>query len=170
MITQSELKKHVHYNPETGVFTWLVGYKNKRIDRKAGDIINTVSGIGYISATIKGEYYSAHRLAWFYMHGYWPECIDHINHIRSDNRLVNLRETTTQGNGKNQSMRKNNKSGITGVRWSKPHNKWIARIVVNAKEIHLGIFTDKFEAICARKSADNKYGFHENHGKTVTTA
>lgn len=100
------------------------------------------------------------------MTGSWPkEQIDHINHVRSDNRWINLREATNQENCKNRSISIRNKSGVVGVRWTKGKTKWAAYIHVNSKDKYLGFFFDKFEAICARKSAENKHGFHANHGR-----
>lgn len=163
MITQKELKAAVHYNPETGVFTWKIC----RSDRmKAGDIAGCLNNRGYLRICIDGKVYLAHRLAWLYMTGEWPKGqIDHIKHVRHDNRWVNLREATHQENQKNQTRRKDNTSGVCGVVWHKPSGKWQSQISVNDKSMYLGIFIDKFEAICARMSANNKYGFHENHGK-----
>jgi len=104
----------------------------------------------------------AHRLAWFYMEGEWPT--GHINHIRDDNRWVNLREVSNQENHKNQSISINNKSGVIGVCWNKKARKWHAQIKVNYKAISLGCFSDIHNAIKARKDAEIKYGFHKNHG------
>ena len=69
-----------------------------------------------------------------------------------------------QENGKNRPMQKNNTSGVVGVHRCKTHNRWVAYTKVDGKFINLGYFKDKFEAICARMSANNKYGFHANHG------
>jgi len=103
------------------------------------------------------------------MTGKWPKkYTDHINHIRDDNRLLNLREATDGENQKNSSQRKDNTSGITGVGIHKQSGKWQARIKLDSKLKHLGLFDDKFEAICSRKSASNKYGFHENHGNKLS--
>ena len=160
MITQKELKELLHYDPETGVFMWVVLRQGVRNGGVAGSM-----SYGYIRIKVKGRSYQAHRLAWLSIHGKWPkEQIDHINHIRDDNRIENLREATNQENQRNASMKKNNKSGITGVYWYKRDNKWLAYIMTGGKLINLGYFTDKFEAICARKSAEKKYGYHENHG------
>jgi HNH endonuclease len=163
MITQSELKEILHYNHDTGVFTRLVSTGNRV---KVGEIAGYSMGCGYISIGVHKKYYLAHRLAWLYMTGYWPnDKIDHINHIRDDNRFCNLREVTHRENLMNSSMYKNNSSGITGVYWYKKYSMWLIMISIKGKQINLGYFVDKFEAICARKSAENKYGFHINHGK-----
>ena len=159
MITQKELRETLHYNPETGVFTW----RKSRAGVGVGSCAGTKNANGYIIICCYGKLYRAHRLAWLYMTGEWPkDQVDHENHIRHDNRWENLREATRQENHKNRSMYKNNTSGVTGVYWDK--GKWKAYIRVDEKDKNLGRFTDKFEAICARKSGDNKYGYHENHG------
>jgi len=134
---------------------------------KVGDKAGCLDKItGYIKISIDGKDYQAHRLIWLHVYGVWPKYnIDHINHDRADNRILNLRTVKQQENLKNLSFSKLNTSGITGVYWSKAVNKWLAQIYVNKKAVYLGCFTDKFEAICARMSANIKYGYHENHGK-----
>ena len=160
MLTQSELKEKLHYNPETGIFTWLL-HRSKR-GETAGSITNkkyAVVGIGL-------KQYAAHRLAWLYMYGVWPkDQIDHINHVRDDNRISNLREASHKENGKNQSIKKSNNSGVTGVYWAKIHKKWYAQIRVNGKNKHLGCFDAKEDAILCREKANTLYGFHERHGQ-----
>lgn len=163
MPTQKELKRLFHYDPETGLFTRLVFASS---NAPAGVIAGTTEIQGYISIRIDKKSYKAHRLAWVIMTGEWPENqVDHINHIRDDNRWVNLREATNQENQQNASVRSDNVSGVPGVFWENSHGKWVAQIKANKKRRHLGYFDDKFEAICARLSANNKYGFHTNHGK-----
>jgi len=161
MITQSEPKELLHYDPEIGIFTRLIRTTNRI---KIGDIAGTDHNAGYIAITVKGKLYLAHRLAWLYMTGEWPKEIDHINHVRNDNRWVNLQDGTRSDNQRNQSLHNKNTSGITGVHWCKRDRRWVAQIRNIRERIRLGSFTDKFEAICARKSADNKYGYHANHG------
>ena len=114
MITQDELKDLLHYNKETGDFTWIKPDTEAKIG-VAGCYCN-----GYVVISIDGEAYYAHRLAWFYVYGVWPQIqIDHVNHIKDDNRLINLREATILDNQRNASKRKDNLSGVTGVSWRK---------------------------------------------------
>ena len=162
MITQSELKELLSYNPETGVFTRV---KNSG-RAKVGDVAGCKdSSNGYIAICVQNKRYRAHRLAWLYVSGKFPkDQIDHINHDRADNRFANLREASNQENHKNTSIQKNNTSGVAGVNWHKASGKWKARIKVSQEDIHLGLFIDIIEAAKARKSAEVKYGFHENHG------
>jgi hypothetical protein len=100
------------------------------------------------------------------MYGEWPNHeIDHINGDSLDNRICNLRDVTSQGNNRNMSLAKTNTSGVCGVRYKKDRSKWVALITLNNRQTHLGYYQDFFEAVCARKSAERKYGFHENHGR-----
>jgi len=157
------LKESMHYYPDTGIFKWKI---NKQGNVKAGNIAGSLKADGYISIFFNGKAYKAHRLAWLYMTGSLPKHqIDHINHDRIDNRWINLREATTLDNNRNQSLRKNNTSGFTGVFWMKSRNKWIAQITVKRKDIHLGCFDDLSEAIAKRQTANVLYGFHANHGE-----
>lgn len=162
IITQRRLKELLHYDPCTGIFTWIIS-PAKHI--KAGAIAGCVYD-GYIRIRIEGGNYRAHRLAFLYIDGFTPNQIDHINHIRSDNRFCNLRSVTTTENSKNQSTPKNNSSGVIGVCFDKSKNKWRAYIGVNKTQIKLGEFASKSAAIKIRAEAEVKYGYHRNHGST----
>lgn len=151
MINQELLKELFDYNLDNGNFTWLT-------NRGKNLLVNTIAGTnvgnGYTRIRINGKQYLAHRLAWLYVYGVWPiEQLDHINGIRSDNRLSNLREATNKENNVNRGLTKVNTSGYKGVSWSKHANKWLSRIMVNGKSLHLGYFIDKDEAIEAYKQA-----------------
>jgi len=163
ILAQKEIKELLHYDPDTGDFTWLIIPSN---NVKIGDVTGWPDKRdGYMRIKVKGKQYLSHRLAWFCVHGVWPRHeIDHINHDRSDNRIVNLREATRLENMRNASRYKTNTSGVTGVYWHKPTKKWQASIAVEGKLLYLGLDVDKFESICARKSAENRYNFHSNHG------
>ena len=163
MLTQERLKELLSYNPETGVFTWLTSGAGRRKDLVAGSLHNTR---GYIVLCINGfGKLQAHRLAWLYVYGKNPNGeIDHINHIRNDNRISNLRSVDKKDNCKNKSMLKTNTSGFTGVSWNKSQCKWEAHISSNNKKIHLGFFIEFNSAKDARIKAEQKYEYHENHG------
>ena len=132
----------------------------------AGKVAGHKEPNGYIVINIDGEHIRAHRIIYLFMTGEWPEYdIDHINGDPSDNRWENLRAVNRQGNCKNQKIRKNNTSGITGVDWHKHSQKWNVRINnISGKRINLGKFDDFFEACCRRKSAEIEYDYHKNHG------
>ena len=161
-LIQSDLIKQLRYSPETGVFTLNVSKKRLKLGAIAGckDIIN-----GYIKITIFGKPYLAHRLAFLYVEGEFPQAqVDHINHVRDDNRWENLRPATHTTNQQNRSMNANNISGVCGVHWNKAAKKWVANIRIDGKRKHLGRFVSFDDAVAARVSANIKYGFHFNHG------
>ena len=174
-LTQSKLQDLVIYNPVTGLMNWvkrpLNNFNNKRCgntwnSRFAGKEVGSLdSSTGYLVTTINDKDRYLHRLAWFYVYGVWPECIDHINHNKTDNRICNLRSVIKADNAKNFSLSKNNKSGVTGVIWHKKACKWQSYININKRSIYLGLSQSMFDAVCLRRSAENKYNFHENHGK-----
>ena len=154
-LTAEYLRSVLHYDPETGIFTWRVSTSNRV---KVGGITGCQNGLGYLHIQLQSRLYQAHRLAWLYMYGEWPEDqIDHINRIRTDNRIANLREVSHKQNGQNRSKRSDNKSGHPGVCWHKRDSKWVARIRHNYKHIHLGYFATLEEALSARKAAEKLY-------------
>ena len=162
MITQQRLKELVEYNPNTGLFTRI----KRGIGIKQGIIINTPNvTTGYLDMQLDARHYSQHRIAWFYIHNEWPIEIDHINGIRTDNRLINLRNVDRFTNAKNHKIRECSKSGIVGVHFCNRYGKWIAQINVNKKHHYIGSFVFKQDAINARKQAEIKYNFHPNHGR-----
>ena len=166
MITQKELKEVLSYNPLTGLFVWKISPSNSvPIGSAAGYVLS----IGYIFIGINYERYLAHRLAFIYMENSHPEEVDHQNHIRSDNRWKNLIAATRQTNKQNQPKLVTNTSGFTGVTWNNATEKWRAQITINKKNIYLGTFIEMDNAISARKEANIKFGFHENHGKDRIT-
>ena len=163
-LTELYLRKRYVYDPITGNFIRLAGGRGPKA--KVGKIAGWTGGLGYRRLEINNKVYAQHRLAWFYTHGVWPEDgIDHINGDTGDNRIENLRAVTQQTNTQNMRMNKRNTSGVTGVYFNKKDNKWQSYIRAESKLRYLGQFDDWFEAVCARKSANVKYGFHANHGR-----
>ncbi|PWT82877.1 MAG: Fis family transcriptional regulator [Acidobacteria bacterium] len=152
MINNNELSQWLSYNPNSGEFFWL---KTSSSRACAGSRAGTTTKKGYISIKIRGTFFLAHRLAWFFVHGEFPENqIDHKNTIKTDNRISNLRLSTNKQNHCNRGAQKNSTSGIKGVYWFKPQKSWKAQIVVSGKSIHLGYFKTKEQAAEARKAAE----------------
>jgi len=162
MLTQERLKELLYYDQETGIFTRLISTSNAV---KVGDIAGWMKNNGYICISVDNCKYHAHRLACLYVKGYWPEQMDHLDHVRDNNKWGNLREVSGNENYRNISLGKRNTSGVMGVYKNKLNNKWVAQIKIDGKQIYIGTFEDKFEAVCARKSAEVKFKFHENHGR-----
>ena len=158
MLTVERLKEVLHYDPETGIWTWLKLTSTRsriQIGSKAGCLDKDE---GYIKIWIDNKGYKAHRLAWFYMTGEWPECeIDHKNTIRHDNRWDNLRKSSHGQNQHNRSRNRNNTSGYKGINFNKAANKWMVRVMLNKKSIYLGIYDTMEEAIKIRQLAIEKY-------------
>lgn len=154
------------FSYKDGLLYWKIRTSIK--SRKApGDIAGSVKNGRYSVVQFMGNNYLAHRVIWEMHHGEITEGmhIDHINHERSDNRIENLRLVTNKQNRINQRMDKRNSTGKAGVYWHKSQMKWIASIGVNGKNLHLGTFSNFESASKARRNAEIKYGFHENHGK-----
>ena len=161
ILTQARLKEVLHYNPDTGAFTWLKSRRSDMIGKKAGYKVST----GYIHIEIASQSYKAHRLAFLYMVGDIPKYVDHINHNRDDNSWLNVREASRADNARNASRAKTNTSGVTGVHWHISLKKWYATIYVSGKHIALGYYHDFDRAVDARNAANIKYNFHPNHGR-----
>lgn len=137
MMTQERLKELMRYDAGTGDLIRVV--KMKQVE--AGGIAGWVENNGYRRVCIDGRRYLAHRVAWLYVHGKWPEHeIDHINGVRDDNRIANLRSATHAENAQNRGKRPDNSSGLQGVSWHVWHKKWAANIRVHQKLRHLGYF------------------------------
>jgi len=153
-LTAQELRNILSYDSATGLFTWLVS----RGRAVAGDQAGSPNSRGYIHIKIFKVLYKAHRLAWLYMYGTWPlHDIDHINRIKTDNRICNLRLATRSMNTQNTPNRSSNTSGQKGVCWLKRNKKWVAKITVNYSIRYLGVFNDFNEAVAARKKAEKQF-------------
>lgn len=158
-LTQKELKRLLNYDPETGFFWWKVRPSNNiYVGDRAGHVQETK---GYRNIHIKGKLYKAHRLAWLYCYGAFPEGnLDHINRDRDDNRISNLRVAPGSLNNYNSGISRNNTSGVKGVSYNKGAGKWEAG-AGSRPRIYLGIFSSKEDAIKARKAWEIKNGLSQ---------
>lgn len=124
----------------------------------------------YKKVWIDGKNQYLHRVLWEEANGPIPEGmqIDHINGDRYDNRLENLRVVTRQENMRNARRSCSNTSGVTGVSWNKRDQKWQAKIYDdNGKQVHLGFHANLDDAVAARKEAEERLGYHANHGRAT---
>lgn len=150
-LTIERLREVLEYNPETGIFKWLL---NRRGHVKAGDIAKSKFSNGYMYVVVDQEKHLLHRLAWFYIYGRWPvNQIDHKNRIRTDNRIDNLREADQSENNQNMLIGARNKSGFKGVSWCNRDMKWSAYIRVNGRTKNLGRHDTKEAAYAAYLAA-----------------
>jgi hypothetical protein len=179
-LTQKYLQECFIYNSKTGDLVWkerpIGHFKNKKgmnifNGRSAGNVAGTeikIRKLKYRKIWIMSKTscpVGAHSVIWMLVHGEWPENIDHIDGNGLNNRLENLRNVTHSENLMNCRVSKANTSGCTGVFWNKNLSKWASYIRKEKKHSHLGYFSDWFEAVCARKSAEYRHGYHENHGR-----
>lgn len=160
MITVSRLKELLNYSPETGKFT-RIKFDVPGNRHLVGNIAGSFCSNGYHNICVDGRTYKAHRLAWLYMTGKWPNHqIDHANGNRGDNRFSNLREATNSQNQQNRGIQTSNTSGHKGVHYFPRKRPWRASIRRAGKQIHLGCFATKEEAAKAYADAAKIY-----HGK-----
>lgn len=155
MLTLKELKDILDYLPETGAFVW----------RRTGAIAGYSDSHGYWCVNINKRRYLAHRLAWLFTYGEWPVGIlDHVDRDKRNNAIANLRQATKSQNAANSKVRWTNTLGVKGVSVCPKTGKYRARIRVNGKEVHLGLFDSVSAASDAyRKRAGVEFGaFHSS--------
>lgn len=137
-LTAQRLRELLSYDPDTGDFTRIT---HKRGRRPAdGAAAGCRTDRGYIHIHASGRIYKAHRLAWLYVHGVWPDGdIDHIDGNKTNNRANNLRSVSTSVNMQNQRCaQKRNASGFLGV--TVHGGRFEASIKLNGKNIYLGSY------------------------------
>ena len=160
-ITADRLRALIHYDPDTGVFTWLRRESGRWNTRYAGSVAGCDVDCGGRTRrrliAIGSKQLKAHRLAWLYMTGEWPvHEIDHIDGDALNNRWSNLRQATHQQNRSNNAAYLSNKLGVRGVT-RHANGRYRAVIDPNGKRVHLGYFTDLEDARRARLDAERRY-------------
>jgi hypothetical protein len=171
MMTQDELKSFANYDPLTGVMTRTkkTSQNSKAVGSEIGRLVfHKNKNLSYKAMSYKNKTYYLHRVVWLYMTGNWPD--NHIDHIDGDgtnNSWANLRTATNTINMRNCKIKKNNKSGCSGVYWNKNLGKWHASIGSGSRHVHLGFFDILEQAIMARRKAEREHGYHPNHGRAA---
>lgn len=180
--SQERLHELFEYDAHRGVLLWRERpvsdfddgkYPAERVAKRwnskhSGRVAGNITPKGYRCVRVLGKLYMDHRLIWLYVHGDWPDEIGHEHGVEAGNRVENLKDVSHSENMKNIKLRKSSTSDITGVFYF--WNKWRARIYANGKTVWLGSFCNKSDAAAARKAAERKYGFHENHGSKRISA
>lgn len=168
------LRRLLRYEPETGLLFWrsrsddmfpspsAAASWNARFAEKRA--LCSRDTHGYLGGRIFRHCFLAHRVAWAIHHGFRPEQVDHINGIREDNRIANLRSVTKSENAKNCAKRVDCSSGVTGVYWNRRAGRWAAIVYAEKKRFFLGYFDNIEDAAMARREEAAKRGFHPNHG------
>lgn len=154
-LTQARLHEVLHYDPRTGQFTWIANIYRKKL---AGTIAGSIVTDGYWRIGLDKKAHKAHRLAWLYMYGEWPDVIDHIDGNRLNNRISNLRNASRSINCQNlkRANTNNKSSGLLGVTRYKC-GVYGATIRVNSKNKYLGSFANPTDAHAAYLVAKRKF-------------
>jgi len=165
----------LRYNPTTGLLFWREiegscrasrGYNSNFSGKRAGTLKTCKSSFNYREVHIGGRCIKEHRVAWFLHYGVWPVAeIDHINRVRSDNKITNLRDVSRNVQNKNTSRRCDNTSGKTGVYFCKRAKKWVATLQEDGVRRRLGNFKSLEEAVVCRDNALKISGFNRGHGE-----
>jgi hypothetical protein len=183
-VPANRLSELFSYEPETGFLYWKERAQSWFPDRGHGGAYGCMrrwnadnanrraftakDGPGYHWGAIKGIRCKAHQVVWALHNGEWAlEQIDHVNGIRTDNRIENLRAVSHRENARNAKIYRSNKSGTPGVSWHKRDQIWIARINTTEGRLALGSYRDLADAVRARKSAEIAHGYHPNHGRAA---
>lgn len=162
----SLLQSVLRCDPNSGLLFWREARGLRRAGKQAFTAIN---GRGYLHGKLFGRMFRAHRVVWALAYGEWPNGeIDHINGIKTDNRIFNLRSVSKVDNMRNRVLSRNNSSGAVGVHWHSRDQRWVARIGLGNAGVHLGNFINFDDALAARQAAEARHGFHENHGRLPT--
>jgi hypothetical protein len=134
-LTSARLKELLTYWPDVGLFLW----RTTRGRAASGSVAGSIHRYGYRVINVDGKSYGAHRLVWLYVHGEWPNVIDHINGDRADNRIANLRDVDTRTNAENRKGARTGKSiPLMGVRKATIGKQFTAAIKVNGRVVWLG--------------------------------
>ena len=174
--SQSYLKECLIYDPDTGIITWIrrprehfkdaTSWRKWNTKNKNKRAFTAINSNGYYQGGLDGKIFLAHRIIFKLIHGYEPDMVDHKDGVRTNNKSLNLLPSNNTLNQRNKKISSANKSSrVIGVTWHNTSKKWLARIKVNNKQIHLGYFDDLNDAKDARKEAEEKYNFSSTHGR-----
>lgn len=150
-LTHSRLRELFEYDADTGIMIRRITVGRRG---PAGAIVGCLTKKGYLSLRVDGQFFLLHRVIFMYVHGKMPAAqIDHINGVKTDNRIANLREATEHENSQNVKVHRDNSSGLLGVSWRASNGKWRASIGIDGWHKHLGYFDSKDVAYQAYKAA-----------------
>lgn len=165
MFTQNELHEMFNYSPDTGILVWKAKFPRRKIGDAVGYVFRNHGGKKYLRVRINNRQYLVHRIIYTFIHGKILHEIDHIDGDGMNNKKSNLRDVQHKENQKNKRLYSKNVTGVHNVSIDHRNGHYRSAIAVNHKRFRLGSFVEIWDAICAKKSAENKHGFHINHGE-----
>jgi hypothetical protein len=147
-ISTVKFEDYLYYDPNTGSITWK---RTKGSRAKTGTNAGNLSKNGYLVLGFDGKDFYAHRVAWLLHYGQWPtNLVDHVNGVKTDNRILNLREVTKSENAQNQKTScKTSETNYLGVHYDTRRGRYVAKIMLNYKTKHIGVFKSAEEAYAA---------------------
>ncbi len=166
MLNKETAERFVEYDPIEGGIRWKarpsINANRIKLGAQAGNLFQGK----YRQMSLLKKKYLVHHIVWLLHHGYLPKNIDHIDGNGLNNRIENLREANPSIQAKNQSRRKYNKSGITGVSWHKKARKWVVQSSIAGANVYLGLYSSLDEAAAVKKAHEAAHDFHPNHGRS----
>lgn len=143
-MTREEILKYFNYDRDFGVLIWKYHWNKTKMTKLKGSIITSSNKKGYINVMLEGKQYKVHRLIWVIENNYQPEEIDHIDGNVKNNKIENLRSVDRRGNNQN---RKTHRQGrLVGTHWYSKLGKWGAKITINRKSKHIGLYSTELDA------------------------
>ena len=157
-VTADIVRRLFDYDPHSGLF---IRKESARPRRWGGANAGHLRRDGYVTIVCEGRKFLAHRLAWLWFYGVWPrKHLDHVNRVKNDNRIDNLREVTPAQNRQNSTVSGKSLSGHRGVCWHKKTSRWRARAIIDGRRVDLGEFENVSDAVAARVDAELKHYTH----------
>lgn len=162
MLTQEKLKESLEYNLDTGLFKRVKRASNRS---PVGWFEGANNGDGYKRIRVGDKSYLAHRLAFLSEFGFMPRMVDHIDGVRANNRIANLRECSRSQNSMNSKLSTANSSGFKNVYWHKRDKRWAVTVNVGGRQSSFGYYDDlELACLVAEEVRDKYYGEFANHG------
>lgn len=169
------IRERLVYDHTTGLLFWKVRPVETFLTKNAAGTWNTrfagkeafrsTNHLGYKQGAINHVKLLAHVVCWSHFYGEYPNHpLDHIDGIRSNNTIRNLRESPDYANNRNMAKNKLNRSGFAGVSWHKWSKQWRAQISINGVKKDLGYFKNIEEAVKERRKWEIELGYSETHG------
>lgn len=148
MLNQSILKEYLEYDADSGHFYNKV---SRSSNSKIGDIAGSTNKLGYVVINLLGKRYLAHRLAWLYVYGCWPDNeIDHIDRVKSNNSIYNLRDVSRSINGRNTPVRSHSQIGHKNIKYDKRDRMFSVCLTINGSQRSFGRFNNLTDALYKR--------------------